>query len=383
MHSQASSETVKAIFLGSGVRKPTLKSLMLDMNKIDLRRLVMKLPKSYNIFKSTNILCSVLLALGSLVLFACNSDQGQKYSRDPVDATAYGKVQEDAYSTLLEKYVDPDRLVRYSLWRSSDQDIVTLKSILSAMALADTKTMPSDEKKAFYINAYNAMTLDLILSHYDETLGGTGSPYPTERSIKNIGSLNDKVWDFYKWKISGQSVSLNDVENKILRPMGDARIHFSIVCASKGCPPILNRSFNAQNINQLLDQLSDNFVNSGRNTKIDIEKNEVRTSHILDWFAQDFINTFGSVKNFIAKFNRTATPDQIQGMKIRYDAYDWLLNESAQVISESEETPTPPPATTPETGSGTEEPPPGSGTEEPTPTPEPGSGTEAPPALSN
>lgn len=294
--------------------------------------------------------------LCSLWLFACgSSDLGRRYSRDPVTAGAFGKAQEDSLSSLLQKYVDANSRVNYQAWRNSSEDRSALKAILTAFGSADIKSMSSQELKSFYINAYNSMTIDLIISHYDETLGGSSSPYPNDRSIRNIQNLDDKVWDGFKWKLSGQDVSLNDLENKLLRPLGDARIHFSIVCASKGCPPLLNRAFSPSSVDQTLEQLATDFVNSGRNTEFRSARHQIKTSHILEWFAADFIHSFGSVNEFFAKYVKTLPPEEVQNYAVTYTPYDWTLNEPDQ--------PSPPQPS-------------------PSPTPAPvGSGTEAPPML--
>ena len=343
----------------------------------------MKRPNSYSFLRHPKGILAFAFGVSASVLAACSSDLGEKFSRDPVEAGAFSKLQEGTYTGLLAKYVDSDKQIRYQSWRASAQDISALKSILSAIAKADTRAMSPNEKKSFYINAYNAMTIDLILSHFDETLGGSGSPYQGERSIRNIGNHDARVWDVFTWKVGGQTLSLNDVEHKILRPMGDARIHFAIVCASKGCPPILNRSFAADDLDQTLDQLADEFVNTGRNTKFNAARNEIKTSHILNWFAEDFVKHFGSVNSFFAKYVRVLPADQVQGMRVRFEPYDWLLNESQTPVNEPVENPNQPGSgseTPPPPGSGSETPPcdtpPGSGTETPCPPP-PGSGTES------
>jgi len=288
----------------------------------------MKRPVSYNILLPKRGILVISFILSIAFVSACNSDLGERFSRDPVDADAYSKTQEDAYTALLKKHVDQNSYIHYQAWKDSGEDISALKTVLSAMARAYTEAMSLSAQKSFYINAYNAMTIDLVLSHFDETLGGGGSPYPSQRSIRNIGNHDARVWDVYKWKIGGQARSLNDVEHKILRLMGDARIHFAIVCASKGCPPILNRAFTADNLDQTLDQLADAFVNSGRSTKFNSEKNEIRTSRILDWFSEDFKKHFGSVNSFFAAYVTVLPADQVQGMRIRFEPYDWTLNES-------------------------------------------------------
>ena len=310
---------------------------------------------SYNFLRMLPYAFAFLIGVSVMHVTACSEDQGRLYSRDPVDPNSFGKAEEDAYSTLLNKYVTADKKIKYISWLSSDDDVARLKALLDAVARLDVTDKNQDEKKAFYINAYNAMTIDLILSHFSETLGAENSPYPNARSIRNIGNLDAKVWDEYKWKVAGQTVSLNDVEHKILRPMGDARIHFAIVCASKGCPPILNRAFNADSLNQVLDQLADEFVNSGLSTNFDLEKKQINTSQILSWFSQDFVKSFGSIKNFFAKYVTVIPSEDIAEMRVRYVNYDWLLNIA------DEDSPPPP----------EDDDPPGSGTEE-----ELGSGSE-------
>lgn len=309
--------------------------------------------KSYRLF-FTSIKKSAwslsLLVTFTVALLACHrSDLGLKYSREPVGSGTFGKPQEDSLSSLLEKYVDSNARVKYASWHQSADDVLALKAVLKAMEQTDTRALAPNQLKSFYLNAYNAMTIDLVISHLDETLGNQNSPLPNERSIRNIQNLDDKVWDHFQWKIGGQMVSLNDVENKLLRPMGDARIHFAIVCASKGCPPISNRAFAADTLDQTLDHLADQFVNSGRNTEFRSARSQIKTSHILEWFAADFDRTFGSVKNFFARYVKTLPKEQISGFSVSYFPYDWTLNEPDPVDL-------PDPQTGP-VGSGTESPP--------------------------
>ena len=133
---------------------------------------------------------------------ACGSDQGRLPSVNSVDKNSFSKVQEDSITTLLQKYVTEERNIKYKLWLDSAEDLQSLKAILSAMSAQDLTGKSADEIKAFYINAYNLMTIDLILSNYDETLGKTLSRYPNQRSIRNIKNLDGRVWDEFKWVIA-------------------------------------------------------------------------------------------------------------------------------------------------------------------------------------
>ena len=322
----------------------------------------MRMSKSYRksaVNWSKSRLWSGAVFILTLTLYACGSDLGERFSQGQVDAGAYGRVQESTLTKLLTTYVDSNRMVRYSNWLQNSADIDLLNTTLEAMSRADLSGLTLESRKSFYINAYNAMTLQLILSRYSSTLGGDASPYPGERSIRNIDRLDAKVWDHFKWKIAGRLVSLNDVENKILRPMGDARIHFAIVCASKGCPPILNRAITSDQIDAELESLSFDFVNSGRSTTISVERNEIKTSQILSWFNEDFVKSFGSVNKFFAKYVSGMDPSVAEGMRVKFRSYDWLLNESVEPAEEpTEPTPNPSPSSSPApnppTGSGSE-----------------------------
>ena len=285
--------------------------------------------KSYkkNVKSSKKPLFFQFFVVLSIFGSSCTSDLGKKNSREPVTAGAFGKNQQESLSDLLKKYVTEDRRINYFTWSQESNDLSLLDSIIRAFGDADVNGMSDSEKKSFYVNAYNAFTIDLILSNYNETLGGDSSPYPQKRSIRNIKNLDEKVWDEYKWKLNGLNISLNEIEHKLLRPMGDARIHFAIVCASKGCPPILNRAFSSENLDETLEQLSHEFVNSGRDTTFNVESNRIKTSKIIDWFASDFTKSFGSVGGFFSKYSKTVTSDQIKEMKISYFVYDWTLNE--------------------------------------------------------
>jgi len=256
------------------------------------------------------------------------SDQGTRFSFEALSNAAYSTSVEDEYERLLQSYVDSENLIRYSAWKKNSEDVASLRAILESMARTNDATLSPQRKMAFYINAYNAMTIDLILSHYDESLGGASSPMPGVRSIRNIEGLDWKVWDHFKWNISGKQRTLNEVEHQILRPMGDARIHFAIVCASMGCPPIHPIVFREAALDENLDQLSDAFVNSGRNTTFDPANHKIHTSHILDWFGEDFVAHFGSVKEFFSRYVQVVTPSEIDDYSIQFDDYDWTLNES-------------------------------------------------------
>lgn len=165
-----------------------------------------------------------------------------------------------------------------------------------------------EEKLAYYINAYNILALKMVVDHFP--LGG----------IKDIGSFFNPVWDRPAGKINGKTVSLGDIEHKILRPMGDPRIHLAIVCASVSCPDLRKEPYTAARLNTQLDEQARSFLNN-ENKGLRVAKKKIQISKIFDWFEKDFKET-GGVEAFIRRYR----PDLAD---LSIDAnipYDWSLN---------------------------------------------------------
>jgi hypothetical protein len=165
-----------------------------------------------------------------------------------------------------------------------------------------------EEKLAFYINAYNILALKMVLDHW-----------PID-SIKDAGSLFSPVWGKPAGNIDGKTVSLDDIENKILRPMGEPRIHFAIVCASVSCPDLRNSPYTASKLNAQLDDQAQQFlVNNGKGLRV--SKDNIQISKIFDWFGKDF-KQVGGVEAFIRRY-RADLPELPLKENINYD---WDVN---------------------------------------------------------
>ncbi len=164
------------------------------------------------------------------------------------------------------------------------------------------------EKLSFYINAYNILALKKVVDHW-----------PTE-SIKDSGNFFSPVWDKPAGSLGGETVSLGYVEHKILRPMGEPRIHLAIVCASVSCPDLRGEPYIAAKLNQQLDDQARQFLNNqGKGLKIG--ENVIRISKIFDWFEQDFDNQ-GGVRAFIKRYR-----EELPQTKIKANiSYDWATN---------------------------------------------------------
>jgi Protein of unknown function, DUF547 len=204
------------------------------------------------------------------------------------------------WNDLLKKHVSTTGKVNYKGFT----DLEILDSYMRSLnENAPSENATKEARLAYWINAYNAVTIRLIVANYPLT------------SITKLDA--GKPWDVKRYSNGGKKMSLNDIENNILRPMGDARIHFALNCAAKSCPPILNEAFTAENVNKLLESRTKQFINSSRTV---IEKDAIKVSKIFDWYAKDF----GNVVDFVNKYAKVKAS---KTAKVTYQDYDWSLNE--------------------------------------------------------
>lgn len=204
---------------------------------------------------------------------------------------------------LLQKHVSSAGTVNY---KGLLADKAKLQAYLDELAANPAgKSWTRNEKLAYWINAYNAFTVKLILDHY-----------PVSSITKIHGG---KPWDVQWIKLGDNTYSLNNIENDIIRPQfKEPRIHFAVNCAARSCPPLLNRAWTADNLNRYLDQQARSFINNPKYNEIGPETVEI--SKIFEWYAADF----GNIIDFLNKYSET----QIQeDAKVSYKEYDWGLNE--------------------------------------------------------
>ncbi len=206
------------------------------------------------------------------------------------------------YDRLLQKYVSNAGKVDYRGLKSETGKLDDYLGILKNAEIS--KAWTSNDKLAFWINAYNAFTIKLILDNYPVS------------SIMDIHK--GKAWDVRWIEIDGQKLSLNQIENEIIRPrFNDPRIHFAVNCAAISCPPLHNKAFVAETLDVDLDRLTKTFIND-ENFNIIGEK-KVQLSKIFQWYAADF----GDLSEFLKKYVDTPLTDKV---KISFISYDWALN---------------------------------------------------------
>ena len=227
-------------------------------------------------------------------------------------------VDHSVFDGLLKRHVDDTGLVNYKAWKGPDEE--ALRNYLKSIGKVDPNPLARSERLAFWINAYNALTIQGILEFYPV------------KSIKDKVNriLGFNIWDDYPTTVNGKAYSLNDIEHKVLRKMGEPRIHFAIVCASVGCPKLRNEAYTGVNLNPQLEDQAIYFFAQPRNLRIDRAGKSVYLSSILDWFAEDFGGSDRAKLDFSSKylseekdgeFLRSGEP------KVKYQDYDWSLNE--------------------------------------------------------
>ncbi len=201
----------------------------------------------------------------------------------------------------------------------------TLDAYLAELEQADLSGATKAQQEAFWINAYNALTLDLVVDEWPVA------------SIRDLDG--GKVWDRRTWIVAGRTVTLNDIEHEILRPLGDPRIHAAINCASKGCPPLRAGAFTATGLDGQLDQAASAWA---RGNAVVIGADRVGLNRIFDWFGEDFVAGYGAghhdipgvdgkqeaALNFVAAHlpEDTRTRLQAGGYTVYYTTYDWTVN---------------------------------------------------------
>ena len=223
------------------------------------------------------------------------------------------------FDQILKQYVDDKGLVDYNGIAKDPRFGEYMESLKSAQ----TDKMSRNGQLAFWIDAYNAVTIDKVIK------------WKPKKSVRE--TLIPGVWTSTKFFttrdhiVAGKRLSQDDIENDILRKkFQDPRIHFAIICASSGCPPLPRVAYTEENVQTRLEEETRNYMNSPRGTRINRSKNMLYLSKLFEWYGADFIAKSGSVMNFIKPYLAPETLEFLkQDPKISYIYYDWALNAKA------------------------------------------------------
>ncbi|MUP44734.1 DUF547 domain-containing protein [Gramella sp. BOM4] len=260
------------------------------------------------------ILSSLVLITGCFAFASCNLISSAGFNskglptpdtNEEIAAAENSEVQLDhsAWDELLKQHVREDGMVDYKGFQKDREKLNAYLKMLSAQN--PNENWSNAELLAYYINLYNAYTVDLILRNYPL------------KSVKDI----DGPWTKEFIPVGDTKISLGALENSILRKMNEPRIHFAINCASISCPKLLSEAFTAEKLEQQLEKATREFINSEKNQ---ISENSVRLSSIFDWYKNDFIGN-GSLIDYVNQYsNQKIAPDA----KISFKEYNWDLNEA-------------------------------------------------------
>ncbi|MBU2949562.1 DUF547 domain-containing protein [Tamlana agarivorans] len=224
-------------------------------------------------------------------------------AEDSISTEPQEAFNHQLWDDLLQKHVSEDGKVNYKGFLS---DKNRLDQYISSLAKSTPKTSWNNaEKLAYWINAYNALTVDLILRNY---------PIKSIKDIRN-------PWKQKLWKLGDTAYNLHEIEHKILRDMHEPRIHFAIVCAAVSCPKLLNKAYTASKLEYQLDQATTAFIRD--DSKNSISKEHLELSKIFQWFTKDFKQN-GSLIDFLNQFSSVNISAKA---KTHYKEYLWELNE--------------------------------------------------------
>lgn len=227
------------------------------------------------------------------------------------------------YDELLREFVSGG-VVNYT---ALSKKRPRLQQYLSALSAVDPDALNRDAKLAFWINAYNAFTLELILEHLGRI-----------ESIKDISV--GKRWKDKRWLVFGRRYSLDEIEHEILRPMKEPRIHFALVCASLSCPDLQPEAFTPKDLDAQLASATRRFLanpEKGMQTRVEEgffggKTPSLFLSRIFDWFEDDFEKNGTDVVDFVLQYAPEQDAEFINrnrtDLDVEFLSYDWSLNGS-------------------------------------------------------
>jgi hypothetical protein len=260
------------------------------------------------------------LLLAATPLFAApKADLWPRWQKH--DASSKQSIDHGAWEAFLRKYLvapHPSGITRVRYAAVSPEDGVRLKNYLKTLQGAPISNYNRDEQKAYWINLYNALTVDVILLRF---------PVDSIRDINiSPGFFTRGPWGVKLLTIEGEKLSLDDIEHRILRPIWqDNRVHYAVNCASLGCPNLQSVPYTDENTESLLEKGAREFINHPRG--VAVTNGKLKVSSIYVWFQEDFgAGTAGLIEHW-RKYATATLADKLRNYRGGLDhEYDWRLN---------------------------------------------------------
>jgi hypothetical protein len=265
------------------------------------------------------LLLAATLAIAAATLPA--APQAELWPRwEAHDPSSSRTVNHDEWDAFLEAYLivdHPSGVDRVPYADVSSADRQALQDYLDRLQAVEVSGLNRDEQIAYWINLYNAATVDLILDNY-----------PVD-SIRDLGEgiFSNGPWDDELLTVEGEALTLNDVEHRIVRPIWrDARIHYVVNCASIGCPNLQPVALTAENWDRVFADAAVQYITHPRGVRFDGRR--LVLSSIYDWYVADFGGDLAGVKEHVADYLDAATAERLMDHdgRVSYE-YDWTLNE--------------------------------------------------------
>jgi Protein of unknown function, DUF547 len=238
------------------------------------------------------------------------------------------------YAQVLREHVRPPR-VDYAALKTGRASLDAAVAAFAQPTTAEEQKWTREERLAFWINAYNAFTLRAIVDHYP--IRASWLTLAPRNSIRQI----DGVWTTITWQAAGRTLTLDDIEHRILRPeFKEPRVHFAVNCASIGCPPLAAEPYRAATLETQLDEAARRYFASAQGLRID--RDTLHVSKILEWYGEDFVARFApdapagrdrierAVRGVVARFGppEAAALAWTPAVRVRFLDYDWSLNDT-------------------------------------------------------
>ena len=260
---------------------------------------------------------------GILLIAACGPPPAVEIAGwDASDESNLERIDHDAWQDILDGYVAADpagvNLVDYEALAASAGDSAKLAGYLDHLQGLDPRGYPRAEQMAYWINLYNALTVQVVLEAY---------PVDTIRDIHEGVVPYVGPWGDVHANVAGRDLTLDEIEHGILRPIWrDKRIHYAVNCAAYGCPHLLKTAFTAGNTERLLEAGARAYVNSARGVD-PVDEDFMVLSSIYEWYPEDFGDTEEALFAHLVEYADDELAAQLEGFEgaLEYD-YDWSLN---------------------------------------------------------
>jgi hypothetical protein len=226
-----------------------------------------------------------------------------------------GQPPYEAWARVLEKFVDIQGRVDFAGLANDRADLDRFVAYVYATGPNNQPQLfaTPEHVLAYHINAYNALSMYKVID--------VGIP-ETNASIKKVF-----FFMFGKVQVGGAPISLYDYENKVIRPLGDPRIHMALNCMSVSCPRLPREVFLPEKLNEQLDRETKLFFNDALNVAVDDVKKTVKLSEILKFFTNDFLVKAPSLSAFVNRYRDQKVPEDY---KVEFFEYDWTINRQPQ-----------------------------------------------------